>query len=537
MSLQYLYAVLHDHNKTAPHHHHDNHDIPKARNMSVMQDLLQKMVQAVLEASLQICGGSFSHSELSELASDSVILTNKTWSIIEGKPHDLEVRWAHNLFYKRKRKRQAIEESLSATSITLISDYGLRRSVSTPFEVGELLCQVLILDWDVRVNPAGILCIVTQERAQALRANGKLPCPFCIKWCKGEKGLWWHQQTEHGTTHSEATEKAASERIVLALVPYQSEQHSAVASNNVRTLRETELTSNDDVCELARRGDLNRIQKLAQEGLNVAGRWDRKGASPLHWAAGYGHLMLVRYLILECHCDVNEGQRGKRSFSGRTALHWAARNGHLHVVTFLVLDCSATVDASTIDGTTAFCWACWQGHLEVMKFLRGQGCDIHKTNSFGCNAVLWCAQGEGNVLDAIKWLNDIGCDFSLVNSNGHGPLHKAAQRGRSDLVDWLVDHRPEIRFNWIGPDADGCCPSDLAGMEGHIQLAKKLAKEEEYQARRLYEANDTSLIKWLSDSPSDKGNFASYCWEAWGGTKRIKKALNSNMVDDKIDRT
>jgi len=276
---------------------------------------------------------------------------------------------------------------------------------------------------------------------------------------------------------------------------------------------------------------------IFQASQGVAHSFDRRGASALHWAAGSGHLNVVQYLIQHCACDPNLGQRGKRSFSGRTALHWAARNGHLHVVQYLVQNCNAALDASTADGTTAFGWASWQGHLKVMKFLHNQGCNVHMPNTFGCNAVLWCAQGEGVRLETIEWLKAIGCKMSIVNANGHGALHKAAQRGRGDIVEWLVTElRNEIEFAWIGPDSDGYCPSDLAGVGGHIELAEKIAKFEidlaTYLIAKVGGTDDELLPEWLTRRKYCYSHQHSlYLWEPWAGVARIQnRLLRSNDI-------
>jgi ankyrin repeat protein len=104
-----------------------------------------------------------------------------------------------------------------------------------------------------------------------------------------------------------------------------------------------------------------------QRGFLPGNILDRRGASPLMWAAGGGYIEMVRYLVEECGCDPSQGQKGKRSFSGRTALHWAARNGHFRVVEYLVNCSRVDLEAATIDGTAAFGWACWQGHLPIME--------------------------------------------------------------------------------------------------------------------------------------------------------------------------
>lgn len=248
-------------------------------------------------------------------------------------------------------------------------------------------------------------------------------------------------------------------------------------------------------------------------------------------------------------CSPNLGQQGKRSFSGRTPLHWSARNGHLDVVRYLVDKCQVDIDAATADGTTAFCWASWQGHLSVMKFLSERGADVQKSNSFGCNAVLWCAQGEGTV-ETMQWLQSVGLNLLGTNTNGHGALHKAAQRKRKDLCQWLcesvfknVDGNDESLFDNIGPDTEGCCPSDLAGMGGGYELALYIAKQECKLARlwgmQPLEGSDgcvaksgklrESLLKWFEGNELlDAHNVNTgdlNVWEPWGGARRIVSNL------------
>lgn len=183
-------------------------------------------------------------NELRDLAYSSVSFSNKPGSttLVEGKPHNIEVRAALTMFHKyhggvsgAKSKKGRCERPPPTTpnvsSLQIISDLGLSRSVVSPIALAKILSRVLEeacrqekISHDVRSNNSGIICIVTPKRAHALRQSGRLPCPSCIKWCKGTKGLWWHQQQEHGSEHSVAAASAASERIVLAIVPYDENQ-------------------------------------------------------------------------------------------------------------------------------------------------------------------------------------------------------------------------------------------------------------------------------------------------------------------------
>jgi hypothetical protein len=114
-----------------------------------------------------------------------------------------------------------------------------------------------------------------------------------------------------------------------------------------------------------------------------------------------------------------------------------------------------------------------------------------------------------------------------INSNGHSALHKAAQRGNKNVCKWLLlrwlspatapikeeEHAKVVvdttigekittptttttrRFNWtlshIAPDGEGCCPSDLCGMEGcgGGDLAEEIAEIESAMVRYLVDVD------------------------------------------------
>ncbi|KAL7539226.1 hypothetical protein ACHAXR_009102 [Thalassiosira sp. AJA248-18] len=404
---------------------------------------------------------------------------------------------------------------------------------------------------DIRPDDSGIICLVSTIRSKQLRAAGRIPCSHCINWFKGTKGLWWHQLSAHGINYSSATESAAGAVNSLAIVPFQEQCVSEPTEAHPEEEEEAGISSTDrseeksaavecNAFDMVKLGKYDEFVNLIERGLRPDHHLDRNGASALHWAAGCGRLEFVSYLIEKCSCCPNQAQRGKRSFMGRTPLHWAARNGHLNVVEYLVTSCRVDIDAKTSDGTTAFCWASWQGHLEIMKFLRKNGCDIHVINSFGCNAVLWSAQGAGTS-DSMAWLLESGSDFSLINSNGHSALHKAAQRGCSGTIKWLVNtflfDKDRDGALLIGPDMERNCPSDLCGMEGHESLAQWISKQEcDYILRSIpcidHSFGNHSIPLWLQKDlheATPKG-ISSYIgdtdiqWGAGCGVRRM--ALN-----------
>ena len=177
------------------------------------------------------------------------------------------------------------------------------------------------------------------------------------------------------------------------------------------------------------------------------------------------------------------------------------------------------------------------------RYLHIKGANIKSVNSFGCNAILWSAQSTQSGLKAIQFLEKIGCDSKKINSNGHGVLHKSAQRGKKDVCEWIfLEMERQAQMNslvMIAPDAEYCCPSDLAGMEGHKELAKWLVdKEIELCIEALNVKNDCSIPSWLEEGLLNAKHLANRSglhdlWEGGAAVKKIATFIEKEGKEEK----
>ena len=479
---------------------------------------------------------------------------------LQGKPWNVEVRTITSLYNrftgggggggkakKEKRKRgrsgtpvqqdnsqnHSTEEASNRKTLVLTSDFGVLRTVSSSAEWGKLILPRMeeampTTAWRGHVSPSGFLLWTSPARATALYQVGRRPCGTCEAWPKGgEKGLWWHQQEQHDVHHASATACAAATRLGRAVMVYQPRQTlqelcGVTNNNNKNQSTDMDITL-DASCpadrrtlafEYAKSGDLVKLQHAIAHGwIDPTKDVDTRGASVLLWAAGGGHLDILRYLVETCGCDPRQPQRQyRRGFAGRTALHWACRNGHLSAVKYLLEQCGAdALKDCTADGTTAVGWAAWQGQQDILEYLwkcqETLGIDhniMQVVNKFGCNALLWAAQGTATPA-TMEWLVEVtGCAITHTNGNGHSILHKAAQRNRPDIAAWFEtyvlkicnDANQDYRSILIllGPDGEGCTPSDLAGIEGHQKLALQVCETE--RVLWQYVLNELPDLSW-----------------------------------------
>jgi hypothetical protein len=176
----------------------------------------------------------------------------------------------------------------SKSTISLWDQREGRQQQKQYFHAGSSSSSLRDVIHDVRADKSGIIFIVSHARMKQLRSIGRLPCSLCAQWCKGEKGLWWHQQQEHGRYHSDAVTDAKAQVNNLAIVPYyyvhnrsHQESFQQGSQSNGKTKTQTSTFSNYDhisgsigeqpldYMDLVRAGDVQRIHLLIEVGLKI----------------------------------------------------------------------------------------------------------------------------------------------------------------------------------------------------------------------------------------------------------------------------
>ena len=118
--------------------------------------------------------------------------------------------------------------------------------------------------------------------------------------------------------------------------------------------------------------------KIALNTLNA------QGESPLMLAALKGHLELVAKMVKK-GADVNK--------TGWTPLHYAASFGHVSVMK-LLLDNHAYIDAESPNGSTPLMMASMYGNPQSVKLLLDEGADPLLKNQVGLTALQFAERGN-----------------------------------------------------------------------------------------------------------------------------------------------
>ena len=134
------------------------------------------------------------------------------------------------------------------------------------------------------------------------------------------------------------------------------------------------------------------------------------------------------------------------------------------------LDSGADVNEKDGHDMVALEWASKLGHIELVKLLLEHKAQVDPVDEEAGSSVL-CAAAGGH-LDVLKILLDANGSIEIQDSIlGHSALHRACDSGREQVVDFLLDRRPQLLSQ---VDSRGYTPLAVAASKGHSPIVEKL---------------------------------------------------------------
>lgn len=200
----------------------------------------------------------------------------------------------------------------------------------------------------------------------------------------------------------------------------------------------SETHEGDEIHYFSKHGMLPCVEYSLNMGADIDGTDSVDDRSALSFAAGFGHPVLVEYL-LDRGADINSG-----TGDGLTPLHYAAFEGHTNTLQLLIArgadpDLMAEDNLNECVGTP-LSEAARGGHPEVVRILLDKGADISTVDDTGMTTLLWAARaGMGSPLRY-----SIRSCLSEEQSPS-GLRHSTPGPGPGECLDWVIDRNQPRR--------------------------------------------------------------------------------------------
>ncbi len=211
--------------------------------------------------------------------------------------------------------------------------------------------------------------------------------------------------------------------------------------NAVVDVNEKDGDGETPIFHAVRGGNLEVVKLLAEHGAALDAR-EPLGATPLHYAAGFGRKEILAFLLEKCvtsadENDENAAPRGIHAVderSGSTPLHWAVEARQGPCVIALV---RAGADPWRLDKYTMspFMRAVEAENLPYCKFFCESGCDINATvRKHPYEWALWPDSATRHLVI----LKECGMDFNTRDARGHTLLHYLAMRKEVRMMEYVM---------------------------------------------------------------------------------------------------
>ena len=157
--------------------------------------------------------------------------------------------------------------------------------------------------------------------------------------------------------------------------------------------------------------------------------------------------------------------------SGTSILHWAVYLKDVELVKILIEKGASLYAVSPAKSQSVGHWAVLGGNLGCLVALREAGCSFTEKDIGGLQPIHYAAQkGLTLVLD---YLVVIGCDIEAKDNNNRAPLHWACYGNEVLAAQWLIRNGA----NQEALDNEQCAPIHWAAMKGAISIIVHLIDE------------------------------------------------------------
>ena len=219
-------------------------------------------------------------------------------------------------------------------------------------------------------------------------------------------------------------------------------------------------------------GRVDALRVLKEEGADIFAP-DVDGLTPLHLAAALGDLDVVTWLV-ENNADVSTTTR-----HGQNALQAAGWSGNWELVKWLInnTDVDANITA-TLYGALAIMNGDVDSHF-VEWLIKEKNADINAAMNFDRKETgLLRHIARSTPVENIKWLVEVVAPsdaHSWQDDEGNTMLHYAAEKGRIDVIKYLVEEgMADVNIT----NNEGETPSQSARKKGQVEAADYLASRE-----------------------------------------------------------
>ena len=207
---------------------------------------------------------------------------------------------------------------------------------------------------------------------------------------------------------------------------------------------------------------------------------DKKGRSPLHLAATYGHVNIVNFAWKELIASTTSKKLRKQyvdmtDFKGRTALFNASAKGYGEVVYYLInRDINLEVPTNenhVTPGSTALMASAERNTLECFELLMDAGANILAQRKDRADALYLAAKNGNNDIIRFLGVNDyIGPVINRESFHGRTAILTASLNGHLETCKVLLEYGAKLNYQ----DKDKFTAVIFAANEGHESIVKWL---------------------------------------------------------------